>query len=170
MKNLLFAAVLLSALLGCVAQAPPERAGDPSLQTFLPQWEKAQSGFINGDPSPWKQNASQGEDATIFGAFGGHEKGWNEVGPRYDWASSHFKESGASQQIEYLNTGASGALAFTVSIERQQARIVGQDRLTPRALRVTQIFRNEDGAWRLLHRHADPLVERRAPPTAQQSR
>ena len=30
-------------------------------------------------------------------------------------------------------------------------------------LRVTHAFRKEDGRWKLLHRHADPLVETTAP-------
>ena len=161
--------MLLLTPLGCgQSQDRPQGAGDSNLQAFLPQWESAQARFINGDPSLWKQNASQGEDGTIFGAFGGYEKGWNEVGPRYDWASSQFKESGATQKIEYLNTGFSGDLAFTVSIEHQQARVGGQDALTPRALRVTQVFRKEGGAWKLLHRHADPLMEKTAPSAALQ--
>jgi len=33
----------------------------------------------------------------------------------------------------------------------------------PMTLRVTHAFRKEDGRWRLLHRHADPLVETTAP-------
>jgi ketosteroid isomerase-like protein len=161
--------ILLLAPLAC---APPEdrppAARDSSVQAFLPQWENAQARFINGDPGLWKENASQGEDATIFGAFGGYEKGWKEVGPRYEWASSQFKESGATQKIEYLNAGSSGDLAFTVSIERQQARVGGQDTLTSRALRVTQVFRKESSGWKLLHRHADPLLEKVAPSAAPQ--
>ena len=148
-------------------QRPAISGSDSSLQMFLPQWEMAQSRFINGDPTLWKQNASHGDDATIFGAFGGYEKGWKQVGPRNDWASSKFKESGAGQKIEYLNSAASGDLAFTISLERQEQVSMGnQNKPAPRTLRVTQIFRKEGSVWKLLHRHADPLVERRAPSEA----
>lgn len=165
MKQVLLFALLVPALSGCTtAEAPPTASGGQSFRAFVPQWEAAQSGFINGDPTLWKRKASHREDATIFGAFGGREKGWKEVGERYDWASSQFKHSGASQKIEYLNTGVSGDLAFTVTIERQeQVRMGGREQPAPRALRVTQLFRREDGAWKLLHRHADPLVERLRP-------
>jgi ketosteroid isomerase-like protein len=169
----LFYSSLTAILLSIVAtgralsQGPATASGDSGLQAFLHQWEKAQSRFINGDPTLWKQNASHRDDATIFGAFGGHEKGWKQVGPRNDWASSKFKDSGAKQTIEYLNSAASGDLAFTISLERQEQVSMGnQDKPAPRTLRVTQIFRKEDGVWKLLHRHADPLVERRAPSKA----
>jgi ketosteroid isomerase-like protein len=164
MKKMLLLVLLVSALSGCTQekQAPTTAARDSSLETFLPQWEAAQSRFINGDPTLWKQNASHSDDATMLGAFGGHEKGWNEVGERCDWASSHFKESGATERFEYLNTGVSGDLAFTVAIEHQEeVQMVDQDKPAPRALRVTQIFRKEDGVWKLLHRHADPLIEKK---------
>lgn len=165
MKNILVLALFVAALSGCTkTEAPPTAAGDSSFQAFLPQWEAAQTRFINGDPTLWKQNASHRDDATILGAFGGHEKGLSEVGARNDWASAQFKDSGATQKIEYLNTTVSGDLAFTVTIERQEAvRIGEQEKPTPRALRVTQIFRKEGGSWKLLHRHADPLVERLPP-------
>ena len=163
MKQMLLLVLLVFALFGCTqTQVRPTGADNSSLQAFLPQWEKAQSRFINGDPTLWKQNASHRDDATMLGAFGGHEKGWKEVGERCDWASSYFKESGATEQFEYLNTGVSGDLAFTVAIEHQEeVRMVDQEKPAPRALRVTQIFRREDGVWKLLHRHADPLIEKK---------
>lgn len=164
MKKLVLLAMLAAAPIGAVqTQAPSESARDPNFAAFLHQWEAAQTRFINGDPTSWKQNASHGQDVTIFGAFGGSEKGWSEVGPRNDWASAQFKESGATQKIEYLNSGAGRDLAFTVSIERQVAHIAGQPNPTRRALRVTQVFRKEGDVWKLQHRHADPLVERLSP-------
>jgi ketosteroid isomerase-like protein len=167
MKKTLLLVLLVCILFGYAqTQVRKDATSDSSFRAFLPQWEKAQTRFINGDPALWKQNASHRDDATIFGAFGGHEKGWKEVGARNDWASSQFKDSGATQKIEYLNTGASGDLAFTVTIERQEGvRMGDQEKAAPRSLRVTQIFRKEDGGWKLLHRHADPLVERLPPGT-----
>ena len=57
------------------------------------------------------------------------------------------------------------ALAFTVGIERQQGARVGDQNPMQRALRATQIFRRETGSWKLLHRHADSLIEKTAPTT-----
>jgi ketosteroid isomerase-like protein len=157
---LVAAALVFPEIAHTQAQGGSDAATDSSFRAFLSRWERAQARFINGDPSQWKQNASHESDVTIFGAFGGREKGWNEVGPRNDWASSQFKDIGANQTIEYLNTRTSGDLAFTVSIERQLAQLASQQKATARALRVTQVFRREGGIWKLLHRHADPLVDR----------
>ena len=163
MRKMILLLLLGSMPLGCAPSYIRPQNAQPTFPAFLIHWEQAQSRFINGDPTLWKQNTSHSDDVTIFGAFGGHEKGWQEVGPRNDWASAQFRESGASQKIEYLNTAVSGDLAFTVSIERQVAQIAGEENPRARALRVTQIFRNEGGVWKLLHRHADPLVERLPP-------
>lgn len=163
MRKTLFMLLLLSVSLGCAPGYVQRTTNQRPFDDFLRQWEQAQSRFINGDPALWKENTSHSDDVTIFGAFGGSEKGWKEVGPRNDWASAQFRESGANQKIEYLNTGVSGNLAFTVSIERQLAQIAGQANPRARALRVTQVFQNEGGVWKLVHRHADPLVDRLPP-------
>ena len=41
--------------------------------------------------------------------------------------------------------------AYTVWIERQQARLGGRQDITPFTLRVTMIFRPEDGEWKIVH-------------------
>ena len=48
--------------------------------------------------------------------------------------------------------------AYTVWIERQQARLGGRQDITPFTLRVTMIFRPEDGEWKIVHRHADSIT------------
>jgi ketosteroid isomerase-like protein len=141
-------------------QTPAGATVDPTLRPFLSQFESAINGFINGDPTLWKQHASRREDVTILGGWGAYKKGWKEANSQYDWAVARFKESGAKVNVEYLTSGVSGDLAYTVSIERSEVRLVDQDKPAPMALRVTHLFRKEDGVWKLIHRHADPLVGR----------
>jgi ketosteroid isomerase-like protein len=150
------------------SQIPAAAAVDPSLRTFLPEFENGINGFINGDPKLWKQNASRRDDVTIMGAWGGYEKGWSEAGPRYDWAAARFRESGARAKVEYLSSEVSGDLAYTVSIERSEVRLSGQEKPAVMALRVTHIMRKENGIWKLVHRHADPLTVKTAPDTVLQ--
>ena len=100
---------------------------DASLPAFLVQFEEGTSRFINGDPTLWKRNASQRDDVTIMGAWGGYEKGWKDVGARYEAVTSRLKESNAKVRVEYLSYGASGDLAYTVAVERSAIQRIGQD-------------------------------------------
>ncbi|HEU5163117.1 MAG TPA: nuclear transport factor 2 family protein [Thermoanaerobaculia bacterium] len=164
MKTLL-AVFLVASLSACAStNVAPAAGSDSDFHAFLRQWEEAQSQFIQGDPALWKQNVSHRDDVTILGGFGGFgEKGWEAVSARYDWASAQYKQAPATVVVEYLGVVVSGDLAFTVSVERQTAAPAGEATPSHRVLRATQIFRREDGAWRLVHRHADPVVEKRAP-------
>ena len=49
-------------------------------------------------------------------------------------------------------------LAYIVEVERYKAKVGGSEDIVPVALRVTSIFRPEDGVWKLVHRHADPIA------------
>jgi ketosteroid isomerase-like protein len=49
-------------------------------------------------------------------------------------------------------------LAYVVHIERAKAKIGGREEITPLALRATMIFRPEEGTWKVVHRHADPIT------------
>jgi ketosteroid isomerase-like protein len=49
-------------------------------------------------------------------------------------------------------------LAYVVWLERAKAKIGGGEDITPFALRVTMIFRPEEGTWKVVHRHADPIT------------
>lgn len=174
MKFLIYSVfgILLSILAvgNAPSQIPAAASSDSSLRLFLAQFEEGISRFINGDPTLWKQNASRRDDATIMGAWGGYEKGWSEAGPRYDWAAGRFRESGARVKVEYLSSEVSGDLAYTVAIERSEVRLSDQDKLATMALRVTHVLRKENGAWKLVHRHADPITEKTAPTTVLQKK
>ena len=52
----------------------------------------------------------------------------------------------------------SSELACIVEMERYRARVGGGEDFRPVTLRVTSIFRPEDGTWKIVHRHADPIT------------
>ncbi len=54
----------------------------------------------------------------------------------------------------------SGDLAYTVWIERGEVRVTEREELSPMVLRVTHLYRREDGNWKIIHRHADPVIEK----------
>jgi ketosteroid isomerase-like protein len=154
------------ALVCLAATARPSQAvrqDDPGFRAFLRQFEEGVRHFVNGDGTLWKRHASHRADVTIMGAWGAYEKGWTDAEARYDWAAARFSPSGATPTFEYLASHVSGDLAYTVAIERSQARVAGHDSPGAMPLRVTHIFRKEDGQWRLVHRHADPLIDKTAP-------
>ena len=144
--------------------------GDPGLRAFLKSFEEGTRRFMNGDTALWLQNLSRHDDVMIMGAWGAHEKGWPEVQARYEWAGARFRDSGAKLTVEYLTSFQSGDLAFTTAIERAEVRVAGQEKAAPMALRVTHIFRKEDGAWKLILRHADPLVAKTSPESVLEKR
>jgi len=45
-----------------------------------------------------------------------------------------------------------------VEVERFEAKVGGGEQRVPVALRVTSVFRREDGEWKVVHRHADPIT------------
>ena len=66
MKRILLLGLFVCTLFGhAQAQVSHDTTADSSFRTFLTEWEKAQSRFINGDPALWKQHASRRDDVTI---------------------------------------------------------------------------------------------------------
>lgn len=62
-------------------------------ESLLAAVERAMRSFGNSDASAVSELWSTTEDVTIFGAFGGHERGWEAVRPRLAWAASQFRDA-----------------------------------------------------------------------------
>ena len=56
-------------------------------------------------------------------------------------------------------------LAYVVQIEHLESKIGQSEEITPYSLRATMIFRPEDGTWKVVHRHADPITTTQPPET-----
>ncbi len=72
-------------------------------------------------------------------------------------AASPFRD-GEFVSAEIVAKHVTAELAYIVEIERGEAKFGGSEDVTPFALRATMIFRPEDGEWKIVHRHADPIT------------
>jgi ketosteroid isomerase-like protein len=124
---------------------------DEFLADVLPRLREAEVALHNGDAGPRQGLWSHHDPVTLFGAEV-NRTGWSELGPTFDWLATRFTGC-ASLEYEILAAGASGDLAYLVTIERITATANGQP--TSYALRATWVFRREAGAWRVVHRHGD---------------
>jgi len=77
--------------------------------------------------------------------------------------AASFYRDGKAVGFELVAKEVTADLAFLVEVERLSAKMGGREDFTTSELRVTGICRNEDGAWRLVHRHADSITSARGP-------
>ena len=112
---------------------------------------------MKGNPEPVNKLWSRREDVTLANPFGPPVRGWDEVAKAGKSAASQVRD-GQLVSVEIVVKHVSAELAYVVEIERPKAKMGGSEDVTPFALRVTMIFRPEEGTWKIVHRHADPIT------------
>ena len=124
---------------------------------LIEQYNLALDDFLKGNPDPVKNLFSQREDVTLANPLGPPARGWDEVGAALERASSTSRD-GEMVSFEIVEKYVTPELAYVVEIERAKAKLGGREGIAPIALRVTMIFRPEGDAWKVVHRHADPIT------------
>jgi ketosteroid isomerase-like protein len=127
---------------------------DDFLATTLARQVQAEEALHNGDPEPRLAMWSTKDPVTLLGAVQS-ASGWDEVSRLFRWLGSGFSNC-TDYRFELLAAGVSGDLAYTVGYEHTTVAWDGTP-LDPYTLRVTHVYRREDGQWRIVHRHADSL-------------
>ena len=130
------------------------------LDSAIEQSHAALAAILQGDPSVYKALYSDRDDVTLGNPFGPYACGRTKVEETLDRAASNYRD-GEGTSVELVTKYVSNDLACIVEVERGRSKVGGAKELAPLALRVTSIFRFERGAWKLVHRHADPITTRR---------
>lgn len=114
--------------------------------------EAATRMLLKGDPGPFLDLYSAGDDVTLFGAEGGRFQGHDAVRRQLELLA----RSATAELVDLtiLASHAGQDIGYTVGTQRTR-RGDGRGAM----LRVTQIYRFEDGDWRLVHRHGDLNAE-----------
>ncbi|HWN27415.1 MAG TPA: nuclear transport factor 2 family protein [Actinomycetospora sp.] len=142
------------------------RAGEVEafLDEMLPRQRDAERALCRGDADARADTWSRHDPVTLFGAAVPLRRGRDEVDATFRWLAGRFAGKHLrDHDLELVAAGASGDLAYTVGFEHKTFVVDGE--AVSYTLRVTHVYRREDGAWRIVHRHGDrPPAEGASPP------
>ena len=132
------------------------------LDQLIEEQHVALDAFVKGNDEPLAKLWSRADDVTLGNPFGPFARGSGRVAETLK-AAAAFYADGEATGFELLSKHVTADLAYIVEVERFTAKFVGRDDFAPLSLRCTSIFRREDGRWRIVHRHADPITTARTP-------
>jgi ketosteroid isomerase-like protein len=127
------------------------------LDEAINQYHQAADEFSQGNPEPIKRLFSHRGDVVLANPFGPAARGWAQASQALDYASSRFRD-GKVTAFEEVARYAGADLVVIHETEQWQAKVGGAEELSRFGLRVTSTFRHENGDWKLIHRHADPIT------------
>lgn len=141
---------------------------ETELNDAIERYRDALRVYVKGDPEPVVSFFSEREDVTLANPLGPPRRGPTEVEAGIRDGASYFMEGGAmrfadvANQFEEVSRYATPDLGYVVQVERVEGRLADGGEPVRISLRVTMIFRPEDGAWKVAHRHADPITTPRS--------
>ena len=124
---------------------------------LIERFNLAQEEFLKGNSEPMNDLFSHREDVTLNNPLSPPAHGWEQVASTMERAASQFRD-GQIVAFETIEKQATAEFAYVVRVERAKAKVGVSEDVAPIALRVTLILRAEDGTWKIVHRHADPIT------------
>lgn len=159
---------LRNTLLLCAAGAVMTGAGGPidgaatahpgsAVAELIGRASDAHARLMRGDIAGYRRAIEVTSDFTLMDSFGGRPTGAPKTDEHWQRIGRFFR-AGRAAGFEPIATYQSADMIVLVANERAHVA-VGALPAQDWSLRVTLVFRREDGVWRLAHRHADPLVK-----------
>jgi ketosteroid isomerase-like protein len=107
--------------------------------------------MANGNAGPMEEIWSHSAEVTTMHPIGGREVGWEQVkGP---WKQVASMASNGEVKLRDQLVRVAGDMAYEVGTEHGSMTLAG----TKVAIehRVTNVYRRDAGAWRIVHHHTD---------------
>ncbi|KRC82746.1 hypothetical protein ASE13_03295 [Sphingomonas sp. Root241] len=113
--------------------------------------------LMRGDIKGYRATIQLAPDFILMDPFGGRPSGAPKTDAHWNRIGSFFRD-GHDAVFELIHAYQSDGLVVLVANEHANVAI-GALPAQDWSLRVTLVFRRDRGEWRLVHRHADPLVK-----------
>jgi hypothetical protein len=127
---------------------------DAKWEEFSARVRSALEEQVEGSSEAFKALWSKRDDVAIMGADGALDQGWEDVSTGIEWAANIIRASERSLDNKVTVVGED--MALTVDIETVKKTFGDETRVV--SLRCTQVYRLEDGEWRVILRHADEFA------------
>ncbi len=112
---------------------------------------EAELALHNGDPAPRRAQWSRNEPVSVLGAWR-NAYGQEQIDELFTHLGKSFSDC-RSFAFDTQAYDVVGDMAYTAGLEHTAVSVDGQPRTY--TLRVTQVYRRENGGWRVAHRHGD---------------
>ena len=144
-------------LLGTLATgATTASVGKSEVAELIDRTAVAEVAWIRGEMRRYLSLITHSDDYTLMAPFGGEpRRGFDTSTARLEKLSRYFR--GGDGTVEVVETYASEGMVVLAMIARLRGQ-VGDLPEQDWPLRVTQVYRRDAPGWRLVHRHADPLL------------
>jgi ketosteroid isomerase-like protein len=113
----------------------------------------AEDALVHGDAEPRIGMWSHNDPVTLFAALGPSKAGWIELEPMFRSVARRVS-GGRDVSYELVAFDVGGDLAYTVGCSRFTVVIDGGEPQR-RTLRLTHLYRRENGEWKVIHEHSD---------------
>jgi ketosteroid isomerase-like protein len=114
----------------------------------------ALNALFEGDVAPMTEVWSHADDVTYMGPDGGFQVGWKEV--LVEWEKQAAMKLGGHVEPDGMRVTGGRDLAVTHNYEKG-ANINTGDTSGAVLIRATNLFRKENGAWKMIGHHTDKL-------------
>jgi ketosteroid isomerase-like protein len=131
---------------------------DDDLGELVERIREAAAALMQGDARRYFALVNEAPDFTLMPPTGGPIRRGPDTSPAGIEALEKFFAGAGAADFELEQSYAAGNLVVLAGVERQHG-IVGGLPDQDWSLRVTLVFRREGSDWRLVHRHADALVQ-----------
>ena len=118
------------------------------------QFYTSLNAMFTGDVGPMQSVWSHADDVSFMGPGGGIISGWNDVNRA--WESQAALKLGGTVKPFDLRVTVGNDLAFTQCVEKGSNQDA-EGRTVQVSIRATNIFRKENGQWKMIGHHTDLL-------------
>jgi ketosteroid isomerase-like protein len=131
-------------------------------RAFLDRQALAEAQLVVGQLEPRLALWSRREPISLLGAARS-ATGWEGVRRLFDWVARALAETPKVDfrfDVEVAEVSADGQMAYSVGFERFSERL-GDGSTKPWTVRVTHVYRREEGTWKIVHRHGSTVPDER---------